>query len=188
MPSGRTHLKITTAIQAAGLPLFFYTPFPFALGWHIGCWVSRYVNNDLDITVSRLPKAVQVLGFSLYKEIVPHRAGLYRGQWRNLSWNVIFFSHVPVVGTALRFVLVLYVPVILLLLLGSVQLLTLAWVGETLVGVFSGMSTSDAGHTSADIVVTGLKKLKRWLVERANRGRVSGKRKRKAYQEKSHLW
>lgn len=190
MPSGRTHLKITSGIQVAGLPLFYYAPLSFASGWHVGCWVSRYVNNDLDIAVGHLPKPVQMLGFSLYKEIVPHRAGLYGGHWRNVRWwNVMFFSHIPVLGTFLRFALVLYIPVILLLLLSSVQLIGMSWVGLFLLGVFSGMSTSDTGHTAADIIVTGLKHFRTWLIgwlSQHSVGRHNGKRK--SGKKESRIW
>lgn len=157
MPNGTVHRFITKTLLVANLPLFFYVEPVTAIGILTGIFVSLWVNPDNDIAVSRLG-LYKYLGFNAYHQLITHRSGLRLSHWRNMSykecWKILFWSHCPITGTLLRFILVLYVPILLLILFSALQV----WMAWYLLMVFVGICGSDGVHEGADLLWSGLKK------------------------------
>jgi uncharacterized metal-binding protein len=172
LPSGAVHRKITTIVQICTLPVFFYCSFEVAVGIHIGIAISRVVNPDCDIAVNRLG-IWRWLGFDAYNKLISHRSGLRVSNFKNFNykdvWKLLFFSHFPITGTFLRFIIVLYLPLLLLILFSLLQL----WMFWLILGIFIGLCESDTLHIGADVIWSGLKKmfpfLKRYDTTRVHR-------------------
>ena len=102
---------------------------------------------DLDINARHFGWLGEFMGLKAYSTLVPHRYGMREKHWSRLRvWNILFLSHVPLLGTLLR-TLILLVPigVIYILLQLSIPelpiIITFLWLG---------MSYSDIWHVVAD--------------------------------------
>lgn len=177
MPNGTVHRGLTKALLISNVPLYFYVEPVTCTGILIGVTLSLWVNCDNDIAINRLG-IYKWLGFDLYNEIISHRAGLHKKSWKNFQWKdwwkVFFYSHFPITGTFLRFLIVLYAPLLILLLFSMWKL----WMAWLIWGVFVGLCESDALHSGADVVWSGLKKLFPWLKRFDDNGYRPYKRKK----------
>lgn len=159
MPNGTAHRTMTKILGLTNLPLFFVLDPITCVGVQTGIFLTHWINCDNDITTHRLG-FYRWLGFDAYNRLIAHRAGLRVSNWANLTiWKLLFFSHFPVTGTLLRFAIVLYLPLILLLIISALQ----PWMFWFILGVLGGMCESDALHILADIVWSALRKMFPWL-------------------------
>jgi hypothetical protein len=158
MPNGNVHRNLTKIVTVSSVPLYFWFDPLIVTGVLVGELVTLGVNPDCDITINRVG-IYKWLGFDAYNRLISHRAGLRWSNWRDFSWKslwkLLFFSHFPVTGTLLRFLIVLYLPLILLMLVSMLKI----WVLWFIIGLFIGMCLSDGVHIGADIVWSGLRKM-----------------------------
>lgn len=153
MPNGTTHRALTLGLQLITLPVTLYLHPVDVIALQTGITATYYINPDLDITTNKLG-LVKYLGFESYRKLVPHRFGLAKRHWNTSIKNVLFFSHLPFIGTIIRTVLLLLPIIILLLFCSSVQLLDIRFI----VFLYLGMSLSDLLHILADILYSGFKR------------------------------
>jgi uncharacterized metal-binding protein len=160
LPSGVVHRKITLFLHLLTLPsALFVDPIPF-IGLQIGLIATYFVSPDLDITTNKLGLA-KYLGFETYRKLIPHRFGLSLKDWRRKKSvhddqktkiaesipKVFLFSHIPLIGTVIRTVLVLLPWVITLLLFNRLEYISFVFVTY----IYLGMALSDTLHIIADI-------------------------------------
>ncbi len=113
----------------------------------IGVTLLPYFTPDLDIGWRKFNVLGEFIGLAAYARMVPHRYGARRKHWSRFRiWDIIFMSHVPLLGTLLRTLLILQfvVPVGLLLDMSWLQ------IGLQALWFWLGMSLSDLGHLIAD--------------------------------------
>lgn len=159
MPNGPTHRKISNIVQIASAPAIFYMNFGDFLALQAGLTVATYITNDLDL-YNPLGGVGEFLGFGTYKRTVTHRAGLRLKDWKRLfipsektgqrmtPWQLVFFSHLPWIGTLMRTILC-FLPVLVLLLMFQLHVyLNPAWV----IWLWNGMGIQDAAHSLADLI------------------------------------
>lgn len=172
MPNGNFHRTLTKTLLITNVPLYFFIEPVTCTGILIGIVISLWVNPDNDLAVNRLG-VYKYLGFNHYQQFISHRSGLRWSSWKNLAWKdcwkLLFFSHCPITGTLLRFILILYAPILLLILISTLQL----WMAWLILGVFIGLCESDLVHEMADLIWSGLKKafpfLRRYDTTKAQR-------------------
>lgn len=193
MPNYAAHRQITIFVGMIASPIIFYTP-EIADGvlFHIGLYSTLWFSPDLDIH-QRLGWAGKLLGLEAYRSLIPHRYGLRREHWEVQKsegnrkwyqlkdshipiWKVFLFSHIPLVGTLPRTILLFAPLIIVLLLTSSIEEFKVRW----FLWALMGMTYSDIFHILADIITSDFKRMTKgyWLersrVER--KGRASYKR------------
>lgn len=164
MPSGITHRTINTiaSIPASGAVLYWQQSIPNALCFAAGYTFATFLMNpDLDLDSDGY-NSWGILRFYWwpYKEALGHRSIL---------------SHFPILSTILRIIYLLWLPVLLLLVLGSAvraaaREAILDWVPEYLpliLFTILGMMCSDALHAVLDFSST---KIKRFYSRHFRRG------------------
>lgn len=153
MPNGKTHREITIVggIVATSATLLLGGDIEAVLGVGLGFMATLALNPDLDLH-HKLGFLGDLIGATMYKKLVPHRAGLRINHWRFHRWRLLFFSHVPFIGTLPRFVMALILPLIFALMVAPQSI---AQFGQLLLWIYLGMSFSDALHVVADVVVSG---------------------------------
>lgn len=127
---------------------------------------------DLDVDTRRFGVYGEFIGLRAYAKIVPHRHGLKKRHWHKYRfriWNMFLFSHVPIVGTLPRTIILLMPLTILLLATGLIDW----WYGKFVLLLWLGMSISDTAHVIADLFTSDFKEM-----------RQSFWRGRKAYRKK----
>lgn len=157
MPNRSTHQAITTACAFVSLPLAAYLPLDSFLAFELGVLVTLIpeFTPDLDISHRKFKGLGEFIGLKSYAKIVPHRYGVGKKHWTRLRiWNIFFFSHIPLVGTLLRTVL-LCLPLLLLgMLLWAYLSSTIAswlpYLAVYFLYLWWGMSWSDLWHVVAD--------------------------------------
>jgi len=156
MPNRPTHTKITIALTASSLiPAIMIgadaaIPFLGGIASTLSVKLGKYwvaLNPDLDIVQNNSDLA-KMLGFSSYQQSISHRSGLTKSSWRYVAknpLNLIWMSHLPVIGTLPRFLIVLILLGIVALMLGvELKAVWILW-------WFLGMAWSDLWHIIADI-------------------------------------
>lgn len=186
MPSGKVHARITKTVAIVTAPVILVS---LAGGWvgpevllaEVGILLTLMASPDLDIHNSAGVLG-EFIGFDTYKMLVPHRAGLRKRHWTRLRlWQIALLSHIPWLGTAIRTLMIWFMPLMIALLLGwrpdreqaglIISLLFWCWVG---------MGWSDLFHVAGDIIDSDLKELKRkfWDGGKEERERYLRKLKR----------
>ncbi len=175
MPNGKTHRLFTAVagLASAGPAIYYLSGNSLYFG--LGVAATIWVNPDLDIH-NHLGWVGELIGFDVYRDIVPHRAGL-RGQAFREARKLILASHIPLVGTAGRFAIAILPVMCVLALVSSLERVSLIAIGL----VYLGMAWSDLWHIVADVLTSGLKadrKAKSYRVKMgATNGHSSNKRK-----------
>jgi len=162
VPNRRAHTKITLVSMMVTLPVAIYNPvYGLCFGLGIlstipvkvaGSWIV--LNPDMDI-VANDSFVARSLGIQPYQRAISHRAGITRSSLKLLlrkPWLAMFYSHLPLVGTIPRTLIILSLATVFALMLG------LSINPEWVLLFFLGMATSDFLHIMADIVVSGAKK------------------------------
>ncbi len=151
MPNGKTHrlFTIVAGLAAAGPAIYYLSGNSLYFG--LGVSVTMWINPDLDIH-NHLGWVGELIGFDVYRDIVPHRAGL-RGQAFREIRKLIFASHMPLAGTAGRFAIATLPIMCVLALVSSLEHVSLM----AIVLVYLGMAWSDLWHIVADVLTSGLK-------------------------------
>jgi uncharacterized metal-binding protein len=155
MPSGITHRTINTivSVPATGAVLYWQHSIPNALLFAAGYTFATFLMNpDLDLDSDGY-NSWGMLRFYWwpYKEALAHRSVL---------------SHFPVLSTILRIIYLMWLPVLLLLVLGSAvraaaREAVLDWVPEYLPYILFtifGMMCSDTLHAILDVSSTKMKR------------------------------
>lgn len=158
MPNRRTHSAITCVliplalihapdiVRVISMGLGILSTVPFKV-----FGTSVYLNPDMDIK-SADGLIGKALGLDVYEKSIGHRAGLSKRDWAGILKNptkVFLFSHIPVLGTVVR-----YLPVLLLLFIVSfiipVEIDVYLW-------WLIGMAVSDTAHVLADLVYSSVR-------------------------------
>lgn len=160
MPNNRVHSAISKSIAIASLAIVPF--FPQSIFMTIGIALtipirlgkmSIYLNPDMDIKMNKGSQIAYALGLDAYQKNVRHRSGMHRdhflGLWRN-PWKILFFSHLPVIGTIPRSLLILF-PMIVINLMVGIDPTPIPYVM-----LFSGMAISDIAHIVMDKIWTEL--------------------------------
>lgn len=148
MPSGIVHRKITTILIPLTTPTLFIDGV-FGLGVISGIIVTLAVNPDLDITTNKA--GVFHSYFEWYKDLIPHRYGLRASHWEDINiWKLLSFSHLPIFGTLLRYIMV-FLPIMLISYAYGLS------IGPFFGGALLGMIVSDICHICADVIVSLVK-------------------------------
>lgn len=179
MPNAKTHALISGLSGPFTIPACMYAGFPpeIAISCFCGAMATMVpeLTPDLDVAHRRFGSLGEVLGFKAYAELVPHRAGMRKKHWSRLKvWNVFFLSHVPILGTLPRAMMVI-LPLSILFLIFDWNLSLL---GEILLGLWIGMSWSDLWHLIADVLSGDLKEISRSFWRHRKRGFYKDKRRR----------
>lgn len=175
MPSRKTHEALTVIAVATNVPALAVGYFIDPLGgllFFAGTAVTLFPDftPDLDVSTRRFGVLGEFLGFKTYARLVPHRAGLRAQHWSRLRvWNVFLLSHIPILGTLPRTVM-LYLPAILVFLLLN---LPFDWLIYSFPFVWAGMSYGDVWHVGPDIAVSDFKEMYKgfWRKRRVHGGR-----------------
>lgn len=149
MPLGPTHRKLTYGLLTVSTTLICLDPL-LGSAFCLGILATRDINPDLDLYV---PLYLKFLGYDLYKEAIQHRRGLRGKDWQLSKLSVIemlLYSHLPYVGTLLRFLPLLVIWLIIAYAVG----LPLTLVFLTALAFYNGMGASDTVHVLADISVS----------------------------------
>jgi uncharacterized metal-binding protein len=147
MPSGPTHRAATAVLIVAAAPTIFILPPLDWLALEAGIASTLLASPDMDIH-NRLGFIGDLLGFEAYRKLVPHRGGLHDRHWSRLSWRKIFaLSHIPIIGTLPRVILLLLPLGIILSLFSALELIN-PWL---FIHLWAGASLSDALHTLMDL-------------------------------------
>jgi len=121
-----------------------------------GRYVHIYFNPDMDIAGGE-SKISEALGIEMYRQQIVHRSGLRARDWYyalRQPWRLLFFSHLPFIGTLPRFALLVLFLTLPVLLFSLEKYVTF----PALFFLWLGMSLSDSGHTLADLIFSWLKK------------------------------
>lgn len=164
MPSGKTHRQATALLVGATVAASLTNP--SLLYMTGGVAATLYLNPDLDLH-HRLGKLGDLIGASYYRDLVPHRAGLRKKDWKYRLQNIFLFSHLPVLGTIPRFLIAL-LPLAATLLIFNLNLQI-----EPLLLIFLGMALSDTLHIIMDISWSFLRRIghyikREWIGAKAN--------------------
>ncbi len=157
MPLGRTHRAINTTlclpISVGTIGVAHWSPVE-ALVFGTGfCFATYFMNPDLDL-------------YSLgYKSWGPLRF-LWWPYQKSLSHRC-YISHFPVISTILRVIYLMWLPVLIIWLLGAgvqatVRTEFFQWaplLGLYFVAFILGMIMSDSIHTISDVISTDLKRM-----------------------------
>lgn len=171
MPGRKAHRVLTSLAAGASTPIFFVAPIevslPFFLGVVVtmplrfkvgpGEYIHVYFNPDMD-TAGENDPILEMFGLNSYQEGVVHRRGLRLKDWKGLPkkpWSIFWFSHLPLIGTLPRFLLLTMPIAVVFLMTGLFEHLTAIMIFSFLFG----MSTSDAVHVLADITWSAIRKL-----------------------------
>lgn len=148
MPNKRTHDTITKVIGLVALPIVGIASGAIeVVAFEIGVLITLKVSPDLDIHNS-LGWLGELMGFSIYKKLAPHRGGLSRSHWAHgFLWQAFMFSHIPILGTSIRWVMVM-LPILSILMTFSAMEMFPVRLG---LFVLAGMSFSDTFHLLADM-------------------------------------
>jgi len=165
MPDGRTHHAIwkkawpaAILVSAAAVTL---TRDPIlAASIPIGYFLGRYLSPDLDLVginddEARAMRELKIFGafFAAYFLVYAYLmrfVGIGRKGHRN------FFSHFPIVSTAIRLAWVLAIPAAVI---WWYRIEPQTWWWITLVGIFSGLTLADTMHWFADVTEHKLRKV-----------------------------
>jgi len=150
MPLGPTHRKLTYGLLTVSTTLICLDPL-LGTAFCLGVLATRDINPDLDLHV---PFYLKFLGYDLYKEAIQHRRGLRGKDWRLSKLNVaemLLYSHLPYLGTILRFLPLL---ILWLTLAYAIGTLSPTLVFLIALAFFNGMGASDTIHVLADISVS----------------------------------
>lgn len=156
MPLGPTHRRISRIVQIASGPAIFWMQYDHWLAMQVGLTIGTYVTCDLD-THNPFGKVGEFIGFDTYRRSVTHRAGLRIKDWKNLTrkdekrlmpWQVVFFSHLPWVGTSVRTILCLAPVLMLLLMFDLAVYISPTWI----LLIWACMGVQDFAHSGADLI------------------------------------
>jgi len=147
MPNRYAHTRITIISGALISPLVLWLPVE-TLAIEAGVILTLWVNPDTDLK-QRLGPFGAAIGFDDYAKEAPHRGGMTKTLWRMKGLGrFLLMSHLPIVGTLTRVVL-LASPWVIVCAMFSLSLVGYAH----LVGLMAlGMCWSDLWHIVADKV------------------------------------
>jgi len=160
MPNVRVHRQITRWIATGALIAAPVVSWSDMLAIEAGILVTLLpeLTPDLDINHRRFGVLGEFLGLRTYAKLVPHRFGLRQKHWSRLKiWHIFMFSHIPLLGTLPRF-LMLCLPVGMVMLVFSYHP---SWLLRFLILMWFGMSLSDTGHVIADVLTRDFKEFNR---------------------------
>lgn len=168
MPNGKAHRQITIIAGLASAGPAIYLLGDNSIFFVVGVGATMWINPDLDIH-NHLGWVGELVGFDVYRDIVPHRAGL-RGQAFREVRKLIFASHMPLAGTAGRFAIATLPIMCVLALVSSLEHVSLM----TVALVYLGMAWSDLWHIVADVLTSGLKADRKAKCYRIKTGTANG--------------
>lgn len=186
MPNGPTHRKLTKIAAGVGIGTGIYLGistdmwFLREISWFsLGVLTTLYFDPDLDLR-HRLGYFGNAIGLELYQKMIPHRAGITSRSWREFSkkdwWKLFFFSHLPLLGTLPRLLIIVALTAPIYLLFSAID----RYPFYGILWLYLGMSYSDVWHSCADLVVSGWKqkfnkKDKKWTSDYPNQDRAQKK-------------
>lgn len=168
MPNKLAHQRITAVILGTAvlplcaIPLSTIDEYAaFMIG--IGLTLRPELGPDMDVSRRRYGFLGELVGLNAYARLMPHRAGLHKKDWKRLRPEKIFFmSHLPLIGTAFRAIM-LIVPISIICMIFGLNFTRVAYYA---IFLWLGMSLSDLGHVIADLLVSDFKELKRSFWEK----------------------
>ncbi len=173
MPNKRTHDTITKAVGLIALPIIAMTSGTIeATAFAVGVLITLRVGPDLDIHNS-LGWLGKLIGFDVYKRLAPHRGGLSRSHWAHgFLWQAFLFSHIPVLGTSIRWAMVMLPILSILMIFSAIEMFPMR------LGLFvlAGMSFSDIFHLLADIFMGDMGRGRKAIHGRRRMTRSGGER------------
>lgn len=163
MPNKLVHQRITAALLGVSA-----LPVPFLPGRAVDEYLvfmsgilvtlKPELGPDMDVNARKYGFAGELFGMNAYARLVPHRFGMRKKNYKRLRPETLFFmSHLPLIGTSFR-VMMLLIPVSIIFMLSGISLEHLAHYALFL---WLGMSLSDFGHVAADRITGDLRELKR---------------------------
>lgn len=178
MPNKRTHDTITKAVWLFALPVVAMASGAIeATAFEIGVLLTLKISPDLDIHNS-LGWLGKLIGFDVYKRLAPHRGGLSRSHWAHgFLWQAFLFSHIPVLGTSIRWAMVMLPILSILLTFSAIEIFPV----KLSLFVLAGMSFSDAFHLLADIFMGDMRRGRKAIY---GKRRSSPSRRRTGYKQK----
>ena len=152
MPTGRTHRNITIFAGMLVIPVVLMVNPAIFASFCAGEIITFWVNPDSDVRKKWGPVG-QFLGLQLYEQETAHRSGMTKAS-RRAKTSPLLMSHMPMIGTVVRW-LFLAIPIMALLLVANaVNQTTLAMV----FAIYMGMAYSDLWHIWADWITTKFKR------------------------------